>query len=192
MKYFFAFALCLIGGAGYGQPYGPGPLPPNTRPLFVNTTASASIAFVQNVDSALTPCTFSIPAGTLQKAGDVINWWAGGTMVSSTDLKTVTIRYGGAGVGGTNISAGTGATASSLIWQAQGKITRITTSTQRVTSGGVVGNSGNTAFTSANPAASINDAIAQLFVVTAKSANATPPNDSITCTDMHLTFEAGP
>lgn len=186
-------AACLLASPAFGQTFDRGQGAAQTfTPLFSNTTASASIGFTINQDVALTPCTYTIPANTLLKAGDKVRWRAGGTLITGTDTKTVTIRLGNSGVLGADISHGSGATASSTVWRAKGEIIRITTSSQRVLSDGIVSNAGNTSFITGTPTTSVTDTSPQLLVVVAKSNNASPPNDSATCYSLEVEFEAGP
>lgn len=193
MRFLFLVFL-LLPGLALAQPC-VGPCAP-VAPVpgkFDNTTASSGIVFTQNVDVNLTPCSYTVPAGLLQNPKDKIRWWAAGNMVSSTDIKTVTARYGataGTGSSGLNVGAESGATASSLSWWMNGIITKISTNSQRVSAGGQVQNSGSTAAALSGSANAV-DANANLLMINGKSANATPPNDSVICNELHVWFEAG-
>lgn len=162
-----------------------------SRPLFDNITSSTSIAFTTGAEVQLPPCQYSIPANTFLAAKDKIRWWAAGTNVASTDVKTIRARWGatiGTGNSGTTVGSTTSATASGANWVMTGYVSRVTTSAQRASTTGSVANSGNTAPSlTASPGAS--DAGAIVFVITGANANATPPADSVVCTEFHISVE---
>lgn len=162
-------------------------------PLFDQPVASSGVTFATNTETQITSCSFSVPAGTFVNAKDKIRWWAAGSYTASTDTKTVVARWGatlGTGNSGNNVGATTNAIASGNFWVMHGYITKLNSTTQRVSATGSAQNSGNTA-----PAASTTSTLADtnpdLFVITGKSSNATPPNDTVVCGELHMTFEVG-
>lgn len=160
-------------------------------PLYDNITPSTGIAFTQNTDVQLPPCTYTVPGGTLVNVKDKIRWWATGTNVGSTDVKTMTARWAATlntGNSGTNVGIETSATASGTSWTMTGYVSKITNSTQRSSVLGTVQNSGNTgATTPATPSSDSTSAL--LFAITGKSANAAPGNDPVICTELHVWYE---
>lgn len=166
---------------------------PNATPLYDNSTPSNGIGFTLNTDVQLPPCAYTVPAGLLQNPKDKIRWWAAGNAISSTDVKTITGRYAAiAGTGSSGITLGgeTASAVSSLSWFMQGIISKVSTNSQRVSSTGTIQGNGNNGLTLSG-AGNAQDNLANLIVIAGKSANASPPNDSVICNEFHVWFEPG-
>lgn len=163
---------------------------PNSIALFDTLTPSSGIAFTQNVETQIPACSFTIPANQLLNAKDRIRWYASGTFISSTDTKTIAIRSGatlGTGSSGILLGAEAGTAVSLLNWTLQGWISKITTNSQRNSVSGTVQNSG--LGTANSTTGNTVDANANLLIMTGKSNNASPPNDSVVCNEFHVWFE---
>lgn len=195
MRFLFLMVLFSPGLAlAQSSPAGPGTLPQNFgRALFDQPVASTGVTFATGVETQIPSCSYTVPAGTLANVKDKIRWWAAGTNTASTDTKTITARWGataGTGTSGNNVGVTTQATASGLIWVMTGYITKINSTTQRVSATGSTQLTGNSA-AALSGISTLADTNANLFVITGKSSNATPSNDTVVCGELHLTYETG-
>lgn len=96
---------------------------PQSRWICPPDAASVANTAAVNTPEVLKTCT--VPAAKLANVGDTIHLTAGGTFASSTDSKTITVKFGA-----TTQSTITGATAGSTRWYSEVWFTKTGSNTQ--------------------------------------------------------------